>query len=336
MERYEVLIVGASVGGLSTGLHLLKRGVKFLIVDSKKKVGEPIQCAEFIPKATLLNFSQHLKKSIRQEVKLMRHFIEGYAKELTCPSEGFVIDRKEFERSMAKELRESLRLSKKYLYSEGEVHYLLDLKTKRVERVRANLLIGADGPRSRVRGEPLSYYMVSAQMTFPLKEKVKELLVFFRKYIVGGYGWVFPKGEVANVGVGIDPSFGENLQRVFRRFLLEVEPLIERGKVLSRTGGIIPSQKPFFGFKNNRFLVGDACALAHPITGGGIYQSLLSGKWVAENLENPKEYKEVLYENFYDYIDEGFKGRLYLRQNWKGEELVKLVLRTWRPLRGFG
>ena len=28
--------------------------------------------------------------------------------------------------------------------------------------------------------------------------------VYFRDYIYGGYGWVFPKGNKANVGIGVD------------------------------------------------------------------------------------------------------------------------------------
>jgi len=96
----------------------------------------------------------------------------------------------------------------------------------------------------------------------------------------GGYAWLFPKGDVANLGLGVDKHFGADpkaaLDALHRK--LVVENRVGEA-ILHRTGGAIPvgglRQNLVMG---NVLFVGDAAGLTHPITGAGIAAAVASGE----------------------------------------------------------
>ncbi len=49
MDEYDVVVIGAGPAGSSTAYYAAKKGLRVLIVDLRKSVGEPVQCGEFIP-----------------------------------------------------------------------------------------------------------------------------------------------------------------------------------------------------------------------------------------------------------------------------------------------
>ena len=49
MDEYDVAIIGAGPAGSSTAFYAARTGLKVLIVDQRKTIGEPVQCGEFIP-----------------------------------------------------------------------------------------------------------------------------------------------------------------------------------------------------------------------------------------------------------------------------------------------
>jgi len=96
----------------------------------------------------------------------------------------------------------------------------------------------------------------------------RELFDYKIHLIPAGYGWIFPKDKVANVGLGLDPSFGVDVISALKRFVQELvqEGFIENG-VLKRTGGWIPADGLLEVLRGKVMLVGDAGGFCHPITG---------------------------------------------------------------------
>ncbi len=76
------------------------------------------------------------------------------------------------------------------------------------------------------------------QVEAPLSEPLNRTMVFLDRAFVGGYGWVFPKGNVANVGLGV--ARDQNAGEILEKFL---EGLRRSGVVrpgtLARSGGAI-------------------------------------------------------------------------------------------------
>jgi flavin-dependent dehydrogenase len=153
-------------------------------------------------------------------------------------------------------------------------------------RVAPRVIIGADGPRSAV-GSAIrainSELVETRQVTVALIQPFDATDIFLDADIVGGYGWLFPRGAAANLGVGIVPSERRHLKprldRLHRR-------LVAAGRVgseiHSRTGGPIPvggmvGPVGQIG-RCEVFLAGDAAGLSHPVTGAGIAAAVQSGK----------------------------------------------------------
>ncbi len=116
--------------------------------------------------------------------------------------------------------------------------------------------------------------------------------VFFDDRIYGGYGWLFPKGDEANVGLGMRHGGGSN-QRIGRMLDELLSLLRKQGKIKGKPrdilAGWIPAEAPRMITQANVVLVGDAAGHTHPITGAGVLQAVvggrMAGKWAARAVE---------------------------------------------------
>ncbi|HUN92881.1 MAG TPA: geranylgeranyl reductase family protein [Burkholderiaceae bacterium] len=101
----------------------------------------------------------------------------------------------------------------------------------------------------------------------------------------GGYGWVFPKGEHLNVGVGcFAPSTGSN--RLVAQYERDhFKYWLPKATMSSRRGAVLPLRPPGAPIQQRRILlVGDAAGLVEAFTGEGIYWALRSGKLAARSI----------------------------------------------------
>jgi geranylgeranyl reductase family protein len=99
--------------------------------------------------------------------------------------------------------------------------------------------------------------------------------------IPGGYGWVFPKGDHVNVGVGAwqaeGPRIREHLARVCAAHGLDPAQLGEL------RGHRLPLRRRETVLANERgLLVGDAAGLIDPVSGDGMYECFVSSRLAAE------------------------------------------------------
>ena len=155
--------------------------------------------------------------------------------------------------------------------------------------VRSTFLVGADGANGVVarasglgdgivRGVALEGNMPWAAFdSGPYSETAwVELGV-----VPGGYGWVFPKGDHANLGVGgwleEGPRLRAHLDRLARVHGLDPAALTEV------RGHRLPMRR--LGAKAARgrvLLVGDAAGLVDPLSGDGIYEAFVSARLAAD------------------------------------------------------
>lgn len=334
--RADVLVVGAGPAGSTCAWELSKRGAKVILVDFKRAVGVPVQCAEFVPAQLFNSFPQlFTDKAIAQRVEKMIHFTPwGDVVEMSSP--GYVLNREVFDSHIAQlAVKEGAQLFLRciFLGFQDGVCLVEEIDTRRRFAVDADMVVGADGPRSRVAkltGGGCSHFLTTAQVTLPLRVPLKDLLIYFREYIPGGYGWVFPKGSVANVGVGLDPAFGINVMEALRTFLKELlkEKVVEE-KVLKRTGGWIPADGLIRPVRGKVLLVGDAGGFCHPITGGGIANAVMSGSMAGKALAEgkPEEFQEEAEDVFGPSINRAAIKRKLHMKSW--DDLKKIIPITW-------
>ena len=209
-------------------------------------------------------------------------------------------------------------------------------------KISCQIIIGADGPSSQVSRwmiNPAQDYLIAAQFRVPLTHSLDHTRVYFRPYLFGGYGWLFPKGGTANLGVGIDPSLKEGLPEVLNRFKGErvAEGLIEN-EILSRGGGLVPVGGLTRVWKKNMILAGDAAGTCHPITGAGVGNALISGEMAGQaaaeavrrgNLQPLKEYEDDLISHLGGSLNHGVRKRKAMIANWNNRDFSENIRHHW-------
>ena len=279
----DVLCAGLGPAGARGAAAAARRGLRVLAVDRKREPGRPVQCAEFVP-ALIGSSVGGLARSVRQSIRAMETYVESEVPDLTDPFRGQMLDRAAFDAALVDEAIEAgatcrFATTLRTVGRDGSV--ALSDGT----RLRARVLIGADGPRSvvgRAIGSINRHLVETQQVTVPLLQPHDATDIFLSAAIPGGYAWLFPKGDVANVGAGVDPAHRNELKHVVEDLHGHLVAAGRVGReILARTGGAIPvggMVKPTGMLGSAQVLLaGDAAGLANPVTGAGIAAAVHSG-----------------------------------------------------------
>jgi digeranylgeranylglycerophospholipid reductase len=279
----DVLCAGLGPAGARAAAAAARRGLRVLAVDRKREPGLPVQCAEFVP-ALIGSSVGGLARSVRQSIRAMETYVETEVPDLTDPFPGQMLDRAAFDAALVEEAVQAgaacrFAVTLRAVGRDGGVELSDGM------RVSARVLIGADGPRSvvgRAIGSVNRHLVETRQVTVPLLKAHDATDIFLSAATPGGYAWLFPKGEAANVGAGVDPAHKGELKEIVDDLH---QSLVAAGRVgreiLMRTGGAIPvggMVKPTGVLGATRVLLaGDAAGLANPVTGAGITAAVHSG-----------------------------------------------------------
>lgn len=286
--RVDVLVVGLGPAGSRAAWSAARAGLRVLAVDRKRAAGTPVQCAEFVPAMIGIEVP-HLADCVRQPIAAMDTFVEGAAPDRTQPFPGRMLDRAAFDAALvaaAVAAGADCRFSTavRAVARDG----LVTLADGTVVAARA--IVGADGPRSaigRAIGQANRALVETRQVTVPLHAAHAATDIFLSADIPGGYGWLFPKDGVANLGAGVMPPRKGELKRIVDGLhaRLVAEGRVG-GEVLARTGGAIPvggMRQPAGRLGEVAVLLaGDAAGLANPVTGAGIASAVHAGGLAGE------------------------------------------------------
>lgn len=276
----DVLVVGAGPAGSGAAFTAARGGARVLFIDKREQVGSPVQCAEFVP-TPMLPYTQAPGVLVQRVAGMLTFLPSSTAHKSAFP--GLMIDRGEFDRALAARAEAAgaaLWTAARLTAWDGRRATVL--RGGQTHLVEASVLIGADGPHSMVGrcvGAPELDVVHTRQYTVPLLYDYGDTDIFLSDTFPGGYGWLFPKGKVANLGIGADRAFEDNLKAPLEDLHRQ---MVARGivgeAVLGRTGGLIPVSGVRRMVYGNTLLAGDAAGLTHPITGAGISAAVISGE----------------------------------------------------------
>lgn len=164
--------------------------------------------------------------------------------------------------------------------------------------IRAALVIAADGATSVIARALRRHKPADVHRAVALRAYIDDFDVvphraesYFTRDLVPGYGWVFPTSEgCANVGVGMRLDLFRRKGRTLKEMLddfLRLPAIARRRGAHSRVDRVSVWQLHFGSDDFPRtydgaLLVGDAGGFTDPLTGGGIYGAMVSGKLAAE------------------------------------------------------
>ena len=336
VEHWDILVVGAGPAGSSAALSAVRHGARVLVVERRPVIGIPVQCAEYIP-ALLLSSAPRDRSFVVQAIQGMRTFLPG-GEETATRAPGFTIKRDRFDQALAgvaEKMGAEIRPSTRALFMrDGRI--FLKGRNGRMYAVEAKVVIGADGPHSTVGrwiGAVNRDMIQAVQVKVPLVRAMDYTEVYFSHDIYGGYGWLFPKGDEANVGVGMRRRERfESIKQALDRFLSKLERDGKiKGDPYAMTAGWIPVSPLKNSTQGNVILVGDAAGQTHPITGAGVTQAIIcgrkGGRWAARAVETGdmdvlSGYEKDWRDHYGDTLERASKRRQRLEREWGRLESV--------------
>lgn len=329
--RVDVLVIGLGPAGASAALQAAAAGCEVLAVDRKKLLGEPVQCAEFVPMPMLRHCQD--EGVLRQRVQGMKTYLPSQAHEASA-FPGLMVDRARFDQAIARQAQRAgarLRLSTRLTALDLERQQATMVTDGVTEVVAYQMLVAADGPRSsvaRLAHLPALATVQTRQYTVPLHASYEDTDIWLSDDFPGGYAWLFPKGNEANLGIGADRHYETDLKTPLERLHAAlVAQGVVGADVISRTGGEIPVGGLRTRLVHGRIVfVGDAAGLTHPITGAGISAAVISGERAGTaaaaflQAHDPAElasFEEDIRDQFEDTLTRAVARRQWLADHWR-------------------
>ena len=203
--------------------------------------------------------------------------------------------------------------------------------------VHAGAVVGADGYESQVGRwagidtsiKPQDIDTCYQYRLTNIKDFDPDYCEFFLgKVAPGGYAWVFPKDEdTANVGLGVLGTLAKqpgDVKKYLEKFIANDKRFRDAQPLEAVSGAVsicAPLEKTSM---DGLLLVGDSARMIDPITGGGIINGCIAGKYAGETLAKAAGSKDFTMNVLQEYED-AWRGRMEnkLWRNWMAKE--KLV-----------
>lgn len=342
---YDVIVVGAGPAGSMTAKHAAKKGARVLMIEKRQEIGASLRCAEGINKKGLE------KAGVPVDKRWVSADIVGA--KLVSPSGhvfrideshagaevGLVLERHLFDKAMAADAARAgaeiwLKTAAVDVLKEGDKVFGVKVKKEgEPMRLTAGAVVAADGFESQVaRWAGIDTSLKAGDITTCYQYRMTNLKTEpdYCEFIIGsvapgGYIWIFPKGDdTANVGIGVLASKLKKPGEV-KQYLdnwIKKDPRLSCGQPLEAlAGGVSVSPPVEQSVMNGLILVGDAARMIDPITGGGIANGLLAGRFAGEVLGDCAQANDFSAEALMPYDKmwrDAMENRLW--RNWMAKE----------------
>jgi geranylgeranyl reductase family protein len=345
----DVLVVGLGPAGSSAARAAARSGADVLAVDRREAVGLPVQCAEYVP-AQLVGQLGLGREYIVQPIRGMRTFLPDGRERLTR-TPGFTIRRDLLDQTLARAAAASgarLLLATRAQTMAPDRTVILRGKDGAWSRVSAKVIVGADGPRSKVGrwvGAVNRHLLPGVQATLRLAQPLDCTEVYLDPSLYAGYGWCFPKGELANVGLGVrrDAAHPGDLRDLLDGFVARLKRAGKvKGEPVGHAAGWIPAEPVRRAVYGNVLLAGDAAGHTHPITGAGVFAAVtggaMAGLWAARAAASGDPdvlagYEEEWRDLLADALDRAARRRALMERRW--DEFDRVIPACWVAYREY-
>ena len=303
-KRFDVLVVGAGPAGSITALVLARGGARVALVD-KASFPRDKACGDLVgPRGVQLlhDLNVFVPCGVRASDMVVvgptgRRVRLPARPGRTYPGYGICVARSEFDSTLQ---RAAIESGAEFFEGRADEPVIEHGRVRGFElssstRLRADVIVGADGATSRVATVAGLVDTDRVMWGFAARTYVDDdvslphivLWAPERRTAFPGYGWVFPGGNGgANFGLGVgvlnDRAAGRRAMRAFDAFRAHATRLgilEDRHRPRStplgawlKLGlvGTVPA-------RNRVLLVGDAAGLVNPLQGEGIAQAMGSG-----------------------------------------------------------
>jgi geranylgeranyl reductase family protein len=288
VERFDVAVVGAGPAGSTTAYRLARAHARVLLVD-KARFPRDKPCGGGLT-----------TRAVKQLPFSVEPVVEDHITRARCRLRyGPVIERSSDRvlclMTQRRRLDEFLVQSAVQAGAEFRdgVRVAVESDTRLIvggEPIEVGAVIGADGANGitaktlGLAGGIVNGVALEGNLPY---ERLPEngwrgMLVLELATVPGGYGWIFPKGDHVNVGVGgwgaEGPRLRRHLQVLCQHYGIEPDDLSEV------RGHRLPMRRRETVLARGRaLLVGDAAGVLDPVSGDGIYEAFVTGRLAADH-----------------------------------------------------
>jgi geranylgeranyl reductase family protein len=271
MESYDVAIVGGGPAGATAAYRLASAGASVLVLDKAtfprdKPCGGGVtgRAARQLP-FSITPVVEDVVDRMECGLRYRSHVVRRARAPLAYMTQRRRLDH--FLLQKAAEAGAEVR--------EGE--------TADARELDARIVIGADGCNgSSAKQLGLAdgvVHGVALEANYPYEARYAGAIVLEIAVIRGGYGWIFPKGDHLNVGVGGNGEEAPKL-RAELRTMCEAYGIDPESATDTR-GYRLPMRLPrTLLARGTTAVIGDAAGLVDPFSGDGMYEAFLSAKLV--------------------------------------------------------
>jgi geranylgeranyl reductase family protein len=284
VASYDAIVVGAGPAGSLAAYRLASAGATVLLLDRARfPRDKPCGGGVTIRALNELPFAiDPVVEGVVDRFELRLRHRHSFSRRAPAPlalmTQRRRLDAYLVERAVAAgaEFRDGVRVSR---VAQGEVG-----------ADSARVVIGADGANGvtarslglatdREHGVALEGNLANGVVD---SERYARRLVLEFGTVPGGYGWVFPKGDHVNLGVGGWEDEGPRLREHLAR-LCAVHG-VDPAALTEVRGHRLPLRRPGSALAEGRVaLVGDAAGLVDPLSGDGMYEAFLSANLAARH-----------------------------------------------------
>jgi len=291
VTTYDTIVAGAGPAGSTAARLLAERGARVLLLD-RARFPRDKPCGGGVTVRAEREAGIDLSPVIEREIRQVRvSFRMGKAFErksndtLSYMTQRCRLDAYLAERAAeaGADFRDGLAVREVELANNGVI------VRANGDSYAARTLIGADGANGIVARSlglsPAGEYAVALEANVSAEGEVlsrwEQAIAIDLGGTPGGYGWLFPKGDHLNVGVGgwswIGPSLRARLSALCRYLGLD------ETKLWGQRGYRLPLRKRGAPIaRGQAVLAGDAAGFVDPLSGEGIDAAFASGRIAAE------------------------------------------------------
>jgi len=285
----DFLVVGGGPSG-TTFASLVANRARVVVLEEHREIGVPVQCTGLVT-PRVVEMADAQRTVLNKLNGAVFHFpgeqrIEVHSKE----TKALVVDRAAFDRVCAERCRRKgaeIRTGERFIDAAFGVEGAL-VKSKSdgaTQEYNAKLLIGADGYKSNVGRsagiEGAKETVRGIQLDIKHVEERQDMVdVYIGNDVAPGFfAWKIPCKSMTRIGVCV--SKGNEAPVGFLSALLKRLKL-EHCERIATISGLIPIGPPSQTYAERMMLIGDAAAQAKPLSGGGLYTSMLAAHCAAE------------------------------------------------------
>lgn len=324
MNKYDLVIAGAGVAGLSLALKAVEKGMKVALADTKKRESlghdwsDSIETGAFNDQLIdLLPSEESSKPNGLRLISPLR------SKEYKIHYDYKIVDRKLFETRL---LDKAEKMGVAFFDTVEEVHPVQNeslrctgltfMKDKEEISLVSDFVADCTGIggaiRNQLNGFKFNHQLKQTDTSYAYREvhiwegKPGESSDNWLTYIYsinGGYRWInYENGKRVDIGCGIQNGKGYELPDENVRIRIKENKMI--GKFIRGGGGKIPIRAPLpCLYTKGLILIGDSAYQAIPTSGCGAGNSIMAGLMAGEAISkselSPDERGYLYQKNYY-------------------------------------